>query len=116
MAMDDITLLSEYSRILGVSCLTCKHCNSKKPPAKPLECFLNGIRRVCTKPAGLSKETKLVKSCDKMREINTKNNPKNNPIYNARTAEKKREAKAAAATAVEEKPKKKRVLIPPKME
>ncbi len=111
MAMDDITLLSEYSRILEVSCLTCKHCNSKKPPAKPLECFLNGIRRVCTKPAGLSKETKLVKSCDKMREINTKNNE--------RTAEKKREAKAVVV-AVEPvtpvKPKKKRVLIPPTME
>ena len=59
-AMDDATLISEFSRLTGCVTLACKHCHKT---SLPLEKFTLGIRAATAK-LGLSPDTKLPKTCN----------------------------------------------------
>ena len=102
-AMDDATLIAEFSRITGCVALGCKHC---KKTGQPLENFTLGIRAACAKK-GLNAETKQPKTCNKQKQASAIRNPIANKFYyrikNATSEEEvlmlKKELKAAVSAA-----------------
>lgn len=76
-AMDDATLMAEFSRITGCVALGCKHC---KKTDQPLENFTLGIRAACAKK-GLNPETKQPKTCNKQKQASAIRNPIANRFY-----------------------------------
>jgi hypothetical protein len=76
-AMDDTTLIAEFSRITGCTGLGCKHC---KKTDLSLENFTLGIRAACAKK-GLNAETKQPKTCNKQKQASAIRNPVANKFY-----------------------------------
>ncbi len=79
-AMSDEELMDAFESILGVSELYCGHCRGSKPIRTHFVC---AIRVRCMKPSckGLDEHFKVPKCCDRMKMINDRANPINNPAY-----------------------------------
>jgi hypothetical protein len=76
--MDNFVLCREFIRLTGRQTLHCCHCGKKETA---LDNWINSIRKRCLKPAGLSKDIVLPKTCDKKQAVNSICNPINNRVY-----------------------------------
>lgn len=77
----DDDVIASFSKLHdGVRMLPCKHCHGERP----LEAFRCSIEKIMAKGSD-----RIPKTCDRMQATNKKNNPINNPIYNAGTTIKR---------------------------
>ena len=102
LAMDDVTLIAEFSRLTGCVALSCKHCHKT---SIPLEKFTLGIRAAAVKKTGLNATMNLPKTCNAQKKASAIRNPISNKFYyrikNAKTLEEELELKAMMKTALQ---------------
>lgn len=76
--LNDYELCAEFGRIKlnGNSAMYCGHCKKETP----FDNWVHSIRKRCMKQ-GLSRETKIPKTCDRQQAVNALCNPINNRVY-----------------------------------